>query len=550
MAEAMRGADVLVEALRRAGGARTVFSLSGNHIMPVYDALLGRDIALVHARHEAAAVHMADAWGRLTGEAGIALVTGGQGHTNAVAALPTATAGEVPLVLLSGHAPLAEVGLGAFQELDNAALAAPVAKAAWTARSAAGLAEDLARAVRTARGGRPGPVHLSLPTDVIEAGADPAEVAWPAPEAFAPEPMPLPPRMAAAVVAEIGAARRPLVLAPPALCTPRGRPLLAALRASLGVPVLAMESPRGVNDPSLGAFAEVLAEADLILLLGKALDFTLRFGRPPAVARDARWVVLEPDPVLLHRAARGLGERLALSALCGAAEAAAALAEAGRGAAGPQAGWTVAAEAAIAHRPAAWDALRAAPAADPIHPVALCAAIQPLLARDPDAVLVCDGGEIGQWAQSLLAAPTRIINGVAGAIGAATPFAIGARAATGPRAPIVAVMGDGTFGFHMAEFDTAVRHGLPFVAVVGNDARWNAEHQIQLREYGAQRAHGCELAPGTRYDLVAAALGGHGEFVEHAADLPAALERAVASGKPACVNVLIAGQPAPVVRRG
>ena len=86
--------------------------------------------------------------------------------------------------------------------------------------------------------------------------------------------------------------------------------------------------------------------------------------------------------------------------------------------------------------------------------------------------------------------------------------------------------------------------------MVGNDARWNAEHQIQLRDYGADRAHGCSLAPATRYDLVAAALGGHGEFVQDAAELPAALERAFASGRPACVNVLIEGQPAPVVRRG
>jgi len=100
----------------------------------------------------------------------------------------------------------------------------------------------------------------------------------------------------------------------------------------------------------------------------------------------------------------------------------------------------------------------------------------------------------------------------------------------------------------MAEFDTAVRHGLPFVAVVGNDACWNAEHQIQLRDYGAARAHGCELATATRYDLVAVALGGHGEFVEAAAELAPALERAFASGKPACVNVLIQGLPAPVIR--
>jgi acetolactate synthase-1/2/3 large subunit len=546
MPEPIRGADALVRALA-SGGTRTLFSLSGNHIMPVYDALLDSGIGLIHTRHEAAAVHMADAWGRLTGEAGIALVTGGQGHTNAVAGLSTALAGEVPLVLLSGHAPLAEVGLGAFQELDNAALAAPVAKAAWTAQSTAGLAQDLARAIRLARSGRPGPVHLSLPTDVIEARIDPGAIAWPAAADFAPAPMPLPARMAAAVRAEIGAASRPLVIAPPALCTPRGRGLLAALRGALGVPVVPMESPRGINDPALGAFAEVLAEADLILLLGKPLDFTLRFGRAPAVAKDARWIVLEPDPALLARAQRGLGARLALSALCGPAEAALALAEAAQGGAGPQAGWTSAAEAAMALRPAAWAAIRAA-AADPIQPVTLCAALQPHLARE-DAVLVCDGGEIGQWGQALLSAPTRLINGVAGAIGAALPFALAARAALGPQPRILAVMGDGTFGFHMAEFDTACRHGLPFLCVVGNDALWNAEYQIQRRDYGAQRTHGCALAPGTRYDLVATALGGHGEFVTRAEELPAALERAVTSGRPACVNVLIAGQPAPVVRR-
>jgi acetolactate synthase-1/2/3 large subunit len=545
MTEPIRGADVLVRALQRAG-ARTLFSLSGNHIMPVYDALLGSGIGLIHTRHEAAAVHMADAWARLTGEAGIALVTGGQGHANAVAGLATALCGEVPLVLLSGHAPLAEIGLGSFQELDNAALAEPVAKAAWVAGSAAGLGQDLARAMRLARSGRPGPVHLSLPTDVIEARIDPTSIDWPDAADFAPETLLLPPRMAAAVVAEIQAARRPVVIAPPALCTPQGRPLLAALRAALGVPVVPMESPRGLNDPSLGAFAEVLAAADLVVLLGKALDFTLRFGRPPAIAADARWVVLEPDPLLLARAQGGLAGRLAFAALCDAAAAAAALAAAAPSArAGADAAWTAEAEAAIAHRPAAWEALRVL--ADPIHPVALCAALAPHVTAE--TVLVIDGGEIGQWAQSLLAAPTRIINGVAGAIGAALPFSLGARAAR-PGAPVLAVMGDGTFGFHMAEFDTACRHRLPFVCVVGNDARWNAEHQIQLREYGAQRAHGCDLAPGTRYDLVAAALGGHGEFVARAAELPGALERAFASGRPACVNVLIEGQPAPLVRRG
>jgi acetolactate synthase-1/2/3 large subunit len=158
---------MLVRALEAAGVER-IFTLSGNHIMEVFDALVGSSITLVHTRHEAAAVHMADAYARLTGKVGVAMVTGGQGHANAVAALPTALAGEVPVLLLSGHAPLAELGNGAFQELPQSALAAPVAKAAWTAQTAAGLGADVARAISVALSGRPGPVHLSLPTDVLQ----------------------------------------------------------------------------------------------------------------------------------------------------------------------------------------------------------------------------------------------------------------------------------------------------------------------------------------------------------------------------------------------
>jgi acetolactate synthase-1/2/3 large subunit len=550
MVETIRGAEILVRALKAAGVSR-IFSLSGNHIMPVYDALLGSGIEIIHTRHEAAAVHMADAWARLTGECGVALVTGGQGHSNAVAALPTALAGEVPLLLLSGHAPLAELGLGAFQELEQARLAAPVCKASFTAGGTEAQAQDVATAIRTARSGRPGPVHLSLPTDVIEARIPPPTIRGPA--AYAPAPMPLSAEGAAAIAAAIAAAARPVVVAPPALCTPAGRVALGALSAQAGLPVVAMESPRGLGDPSLGAFAQVLAEADLVVLLGKALDFTLRFGRAPAIAAGARFVVVDPEAALLARAATSLGDRIAVAALAGAAEAVAALTPAVS--AHGNAAWATRLGQAIAYRPPGWAALAGAPDG-PIQPATLCHALKPFLDAGPDTVLVIDGGEIGQWAQSMLSAnaaepgqPARLVNGVAGAIGAALPFAIGARVAR-PGARILCVMGDGTFGFHMAEFDTAFRHGLPFVAVVGNDAKWNAEHQIQIRDYGANRTHGCELAPGTRYDLVAAALGGHGEFVTRAEEIAPAVERAFASGKPACVNVVIEGQPAPSVRMG
>jgi acetolactate synthase-1/2/3 large subunit len=172
--------------------------------------------------------------------------------------------------------------------------------------------------------------------------------------------------------------------------------------------------------------------------------------------------------------------------------------------------------------------------------------LRPYVERDPDTVLICDGGEFAQWGQSMLPVRRRMINGVAGSIGGSLSFANAARLRE-PNAPIFVVLGDGTIGFHISEFETAVRRNLPFVAVLGNDALWNAESQIQLREYGRDRMHGCDLTP-ARYDLVVAAFGGHGEYVEKAADLPGAIERALASGKPACINVMVESAAAPVIR--
>ncbi len=545
-----RGADLLVAGLKTAGVTR-IFTLSGNHIMEVFDALLGSGIELVHTRQEAACVHMADAYARITGRIGVAMVTGGQGHANAIAALCSAQAGEVPVLLLSGHAPTSQLGDGAFQELPQAAMATPVTKLSLTASAGATIAEDLARCIRVALSGRPGPTHLSLPTDLLE--AEIGAVSPPPASAFARVTMPLGAGSAAMVAAAIAQARRPLLLAAPALCSPAGVASMAAVELASGLPVIPMNSPRGLNDPSLGAFREPLAAADLIVLIGKPLDFTLGFGRTPPAAPDSQVLLLEPDAAVIARAQRLLGPRLLAAFPCDPAEAMAALALVLRRVPA-QAGWADTVREAVAWRPAAWDALRGAPSG-PIAPATLCHALTDALATMPNATFVCDGGEVGQWGQSMVRAPTRITNGVAGAIGVGIPFAIGAcaankdgaRAATG--GPVLALMGDGSFGFHMAELETAARHDLPVVTVVGNDSCWNAEHQIQVRDYGANRAHGCNLAPGTRYDLVAAALGGHGEWVRSAADLAPALGRAFAAGKPACVNVEIAGQPAPSLKR-
>jgi acetolactate synthase-1/2/3 large subunit len=541
MADTIRGADVVARTLEKLGTTK-VFTLSGNHIMSIFDAALETKLELIHVRHEAATVHMADAWGRLTGEPGIAMVTGGPGHANAVGALYTALANESPMVLLSGHAATDELGRGGFQEIAQADMARPVAKASWTSTSASALGDDVAKALDIARSGRPGPVHLSLPSDLLDAELD-------ASRASIPDHLPVAPAgtlqdvLADAILDAIAKAHAPLIIAATHLSGPHGRPLLADLEKAVQAPVVIMESPRGIRDATLGSFSDLLKQTDLIVLIGKPLDFTLKWAQPPVVAPTCRVISIDPEPALIARAQKELGSRLALAALADARSAVRTLTERGRKIT-PRAGqWLAEARRLLDHRPEAWATLKGKNGR--LHAVEVFRALKPIVERDPNTVLICDGGEFAQWGQSLIKPPRRIVNGVAGSIGAGIPFAVASRAWEA-KAPIITVVGDGTFGFHMSEFDTAVRHNLPFVAIVGTDAMWNAESQIQIRDYGAQRMHGCSLLP-TRYDQVVTALGGHGEMVDDAAALPAAIERAIASGKPACVNVMIEPIAAPAI---
>ena len=522
------GAHLVVEALA-AAGVRHLFSLSGNQILSLYDATLGRGLSILHTRHEAAAVHMADAWGRLTEEPGVALVTAGPGHCNAISALYGALMAESPVVLLSGHAPTTQLGRGAFQEMDQAAVAAPVCKASWMAKDAARLGEDIALALELARSGRPGPVHVSLPGDLLEAEVGAGDGAR-APRREPP---------GAAAAAEVGqalallaTARRPVIQLGGAMA--RGpRAAVARLSDATGVPALPMESPRGFNDPWLHLAAPLLGQADLLLLLGKKPDFVVRFAQPPAVAAGCRVIQVDADAASLRAGA-------ALGIVADPAVVADQLTAAARGRAWGHRAWGDEITRARATVPAPWAEARRSPRT-PIHPLRVCAAIQPHL--DRGAILVADGGEFGQWVQAGLEAETRLINGPAGSIGSAIPMAIAARLRH-PDRRVIAALGDGTFGFHAFELDTAARYRLPLVTVIGNDARWNAEHQLQIQHYGADRTVGCELAP-SRYDQLAAALGAHGEHVERAEDLEPALDRALRAGIPAVVNVTIEGLPAP-----
>jgi acetolactate synthase I/II/III large subunit len=522
------GAHLVVEALA-AAGVRYLFSLSGNQILSLYDATIGRGLSILHTRHEAAAVHMADAWGRLTDEPGVARVTAGPGHCNAVSALYTALMSESPVVLLSGHAPLAQVGRGAFQEMEQAAVAAPVTKASWRAKDATRLGEDIAAALDLARSGRPGPVHVSLPGDLLEARIG-DDVTAAAPEREAPNAAPA--ERVDEILARLASAHRPLILLGPAMARGERRAAVTRLTGATGVPALMMESPRGFNDPWLHMASLVIGRADLLLLLGKKPDFVVRFARPPAFAADCRVIQVDADAASLRAGALGI--------VADPAVVADQLARGARGRGLRHHAWGEEVAVARATVPAEWAAGRQS-ARSPIHPLRVAAALQRHV--DRGAILVADGGEFGQWIQGGVEAEPRLFNGPAGGIGGAIPMAIAARLHH-PDRPVIAALGDGTFGFHAFELDTAARYRLPVVAVIGNDARWNAEHQLQIRHYGADRTVGCELSP-SRYEQVAVALGGHGEYVERADDLEPALDRALACGLPAVVNVMIEGLPAP-----
>jgi len=513
----MRGADVVAQTLAEAG-TETVFSLSGNQIMVLYDACLDHGPRLVHTRHEAAAVFMAEGHAQITGQPGVALVTAGAGLGNAVAPLLTASASQTPVVLLSGDSPVSKDGQGAFQEMSQTAITASATKWSHRVAETADLAETLREAFRVASAGQPGPVHLSLPVDVLQGPAQP-----PAPQVQDA----LPDADPSELLRALQGAERPLILLGPALA--RGRAL-----PDLGVPVLGMESPRGANDPALGNVKAAWAEADLVIALGKPVDFTLGFGAQETWP-NARWITVHGDAAEVARAKRNLGTRaLVTQQACPAALLRA-----------------LAAQPLATQRWSDWrahvDTLRAARLTDGpegLTSITLCQGVQTHLERlGKDAVVVCDGGEFGQWAQALTRAPRRVMNGVSGAIGGGIGYAMGARAAD-PAAQVVALMGDGTAGFHFMEFETALREDLPFVAVIGNDQRWNAEHEIQRRNFGEARQHGCLLS-GARYDRAAAAMGGFGAHVTTLAELDQALQEASASGLPACVNVEMTGLPAP-----
>lgn len=530
----MRGADLLVKTLSNAG-VEVIFSLSGNQIMPVYDACIDAGIRIIHTRHEGAATYMAEAYTQLTGKLGVAMITAAPGYASGLGPLYMAQMAENPILLLSGDSPVSQDGKGAFQEFDQVAVSAPMTKFSKRSMRAEDLGNDAAEAIRIAFSGRPGPVHIALPFDVLNNDAGDTPV--PGADAFAPETTQPTDSAIAAILDAIADAERPVILTGPCQNPTRSNGALDKLADAVDAPVIPMESPRGLVDPSLGGFARVLAKADVIVSLGKDIDFTTGFGQAPKMSADAKFLMVDPDPALLDRAERAMGARMTLRHQASAIAATEALIAAGKGGDTHKA-WREEMAAARAEKPSL-----PTPPGKPMHPAEMGAAIQRLLDKADDPILIVDGGEVGQWAQACITAPTRMINGPSGSIGGCLCYAVAAKIAR-PNATVVVVMGDGTVGFHFAEFETGHRYGADFIAVIGHDSRWNAEYQIQKRDFGEDRINETELNV-THYEQAAAGFGCHGEFAETAEELDAALERADKSGNTACVVARIEGLPAP-----
>ena len=532
------GSHLISGALKQEG-VTNVFTLAGDHILPVIDVMEDGNFRFIDTRHEQAAVHMADAWARMTGQIGVSMVTT-PGHANALPGLVHAMATEAPVLHISGSDKLSNYDRGMMQEIDQLAMAKATTKAAWLVRDAARIPEYISMAVKTAFSGRRGPVHLTIPIDVQETVVDENAVRFSSPN----ESRPTGPSVASseqikAAVSLLHGADRPLVIAAnPAGYEEASSDVFHRFLELTRLPLMTEGTARGIVpddlpycfgifDLGLNRAAPLMREADVVLFLGKKLDYSIGYAQPPVLAADANTIQVDPSTAEIGRN-RGVTIGIA-GDIAGVVEQLSREASALTWRDGP---WLQRLRAERAKQ-ADWVAAKAVPES-PAHPLFVHQTLAKFLA--PDDVVVFDGGDYCHFGKLFFPAHPRSWWSLPdlGMLGSAVPTAITAKLAR-PNARVALVTGDGSFGFNGMEFDTAVRHGLDIVAVLGNDSAWGIDRQIQLAAYG--RAVATDLLP-TRYDQVVQGLGGHGEFVNSPEELHPALERSFAAQKPALVNVL------------
>ena len=525
-----------------ARGVERVYGLCGGHILPIWDEAARSGIRVVDVRHEGAAVHMAHAEAELTGRPGVALVTAGPGLTNAVTAIANAAASRVPVVVISGRVPRPQTGMGGLQDIPQAAVVAPLCRRAETVGERTHVLPRLDAVWDAALGaagggggdGPAGPAYIDVPTDLLRETLTAAEFdrSWLAPaprQAVRPDPAAV-----EAAASVLRSARRLLVIS--GRGARRAGPRLSRFLQETGAVYLDTAESRGAVPDGHPACVpavrgRVMREADTVVTLERRLDFQLAYGSRAVFAEDARFVRIG-----LPREERSDNRRAAAELRADTAAALDALLAAGCNPSEPDGRWrdeVMADNTERARRLA--ERLRSAEAGSDgrMHPYRLIAALNDVIT--PDTVVIADGGDILSFARVALRAPRWLDPGPLGCLGVGTPFAVAA-ALAGAGRPVIALAGDGSFGFTAMEIDTAVRTGARAVIVVANNDGWNIERHDQLANYGG-RLLGVEL-PGCRYDILAQALGAHGERVESAADLPDALKRAMEQA-PAVVDVAV-----------
>lgn len=517
-------------------GVEVVFTLSGGHIAAIYDGCLREGIRVVDTRHEQAAVHAAEGWAKSTRTPGVALLTAGPGVTDGITGVANAYLANSPVLVIGGAAPLNLWDRGALQEMNQIDLLRPITKWTRTVHETPRLAEYTAMAFRQMLHGKPGPVFLEMPMDVLNNFADTETLFEPGePRHYraggrtAPDPA-----LVVKAAALLEKAQRPVIIAGTAVWWCDAAAPLRQLAERIQAPVFLNGAGRGCLPPTHPLFftsarRKALEGADTILVIGSRLDFRLNHGQPPLIPAEATlvWFDLAGEDVGVNRgAAVGLVGDVGLS-MHQVSKATKQL---------HHDEWLTHIRSEEQHSQER-DSVALHSDAVPIHPMRFCREIRDFI--DEETTVVGDGGDIVSYG-------ARVINvhkpgywldaGPMGCLGTGTGFAMAAQIAR-PGKKVLILHGDGAFGLNGMEFESMVRQNLPIVSIIGNDGAWGQIKHPQKAMIG--HATAAELSRGIRYDKMVEALGGYGELVERPEDIRPALERAFASGLPACVNVLI-----------
>jgi acetolactate synthase-1/2/3 large subunit len=528
------GGHLVARALK-AEGIEAIFTLCGGHIIDIYDGCTDEGIRIIDVRHEQAAAHAADAWTRLTGAPGCAVVTAGPGTTDTVTAVANAWRAQTPMLVIGGQGALHQAYMGSLQELDHVALMKPITKFAGTVYHTERILDVLGMAFRQAYNGRPGPVFVEIPRDVLDHQVDAAHVIDPGKyrtqaKSYGDV------KLIEEAAKLLTNAERPVVLAGSQVWHCRAVAELHAFAAAAQVPVYVNGSARGslpATHPNLFVRSrrEALSRADVILVIGTPFDFRLGYGR--RLAEDAQIIQVDLEyGEIGHNRGVDVGIVGDAAAVLSQLTAAIGKIDASRSS------WLQHLRE-VEHRSLQKELPLLNSNAVPIHPLRLAKEINDFLGED--TIFIGDGGDVVTISASVIhpRQPGQWLDpGPLGTLGVGMPFAIAAKVAL-PRKEALVLFGDGAFGFNGFEYDTAIRSQLPVIGVVGNNAAWNQIRYGQISKYGTERGDTANLLAATRYDLIVEAMGGYGEHVTEPADIRPSLERARESGKPACVNVMI-----------